>query len=98
MHKQDMIPFGWTRTTVDDGTELPIPSMANAVLVVNIGTTLAIVDGLPINPRLVPGTNGESHTIGGHIGEIIDMPGLEITFPNGPGLVFVRFKIYKSSC
>jgi hypothetical protein len=97
LRKRDLLSYGWTRQVyTGEGGELPIPPLAFVVLATNIGTTLALVDGFPIHASLVPGgANGESHVIGGHWGMIIDMPGLEILFPNGPGSVFIRFGVYK---
>jgi hypothetical protein len=91
--------FGWTTQVVNNETSLPIPQFTNSILVVNTGNSLAQIEGFPINPRLVAGMNGEPWSIGGNVGEIVDMPGLNIMFPAaGTGQVIVQFKFFKISC
>lgn len=97
-HSLNFLKYFWTRTVVNSPQEVPIPQFTNAVLVVNIapvGGAQAFVNGYEINPRLVAGTNGEPWSIGGNYMEIIDWPGLEITFGAGTAAVFVQFKVYK---
>lgn len=96
-----LVKYGWTRQRVnqaDFSGELQIPQFCNAILVTNIGAVGAaqiLINGYPINAPLAAGANGESWSIGGNAGEIVDMPGLEIVFNGANGAAFVQFKFYK---
>lgn len=89
------LTFSWTREIVTEGGDLKLRKYTNGVTCTNIGTTVALVNGFPINPSLVVGANGESTSIGGNRGEIIDDESIEITFQNAAGgRVFVQQKYY----
>ncbi len=95
--KNDLLFFWTTRQVVDTGGDVPVPANSNGYVAVNIGTTKAYVNGFPINPPLVPGTNGESISIGGNFGEILAEQNLEIIFDGAAGnKVFLSFKKYTS--
>lgn len=97
----DFLKYGWTRQRInqaDFSGELQIPQFCNSALVTNIagvGGAQLLVNGYPLNAPLVAGQNGESWSIGGGRGEIIDMPGLELVFNGANGIAFVIFKFYK---
>lgn len=65
----------------------------NGWTAINIGTTLVMVNGIPLNAG-TPGTNnGESVTFGGNEGEVFKGR-VDLVFPNGPGLVLIFQKYY----
>jgi hypothetical protein len=95
----DLVPYFFTRAEYTVGGDVPVIKNCNGIVVVNIGTVIAFVNGFPLNPRLVPGMNGESWTVGGNFGEIVGEENLEITFGGGAGSkVFVSMKYYKKIC
>jgi hypothetical protein len=80
-------------------TQYSIPSnivvdrLCNSYTVINIGTTVMTVNGIPLNPG-VPGTNnGESFSLGGNKGEIFTGR-IDIGFATGVGLCVVIQKFY----
>lgn len=97
--ENEKLVFDISSKTVNGGSAVDIPDNCNAILVVNIGTVLVTVNGFPLNPPLAPGANGESWTLGGNRGEIIQRKELDIQFAAAGGLAFVQFKWYvKNFC
>lgn len=70
-----------------------VDELCNAYTAINIGTTVAYVNGVPLNPG-TPGTNnGESISQGGNRGEIF-RGRIDISFENATGAVILIQKIY----
>jgi len=90
-------PFSWTRQAILVSGEIPIRKGTFGILVTNIGAvgaSVAMIEGFPINPPLVVGSNGESWSVGGPPGTAIEKETLEIIFTTGAGLVFVQMMYY----
>lgn len=97
--QRDLVPYWFTRQTVTAAADVPIVSYCNGIVAVNIGTIIAYINGFPINPPLVPGTNGESWVIGGNFLEVVGEEQLEITFgAGGVPRVFLSMKYYTDIC
>lgn len=70
-----------------------IDERCNAFTIINVGTTIAFYNGIPLNPG-TPGTNnGESVSLGGHEGEIF-RGRIDVSFVTASGNVVVIQKIY----
>jgi len=97
--EKEKLVFDLSSKTYNGGAAVDIPENTNAILVVNIGTVLITVNGFPLNPALAPGQNGESWTMGGNRGEVIQRKELDIVFAAAGGLAFIQFKWYvKNFC
>lgn len=82
----------YTQYRQDGG--IVVDPMCNAWTVINIGTTVAHVNGVPLNPG-VPGTsNGESWANGGNRGEIF-IGRVDLRFDTGAGVVIFIQKFYE---
>ena len=66
----------------------------NSVEVVNVGTVVAVVNGLSLNPPAAGEVLGDSTSWGGNKGEIY-IGRIDIQFAAAGGAVFVRQKIYQ---
>ena len=94
MEANEVIFYNEVNKYIQTNTRVVVEYLCNGWTVINIGTTVAIVNGVPLNPG-TPGTNnGESVSKGGNKGEFYK--GLiEISFPaTGAGNVIVIQKIY----
>ena len=89
----DFLEYNNIIQTVKTNKGIAIEEMCNAVTIINVGTTLCTVQGIPLNPG-TPGTNnGESFTFGGNKGEIF-RGRLDIGFATSAGNAIVIQKIY----
>ena len=94
----EKLMFDISSKTVNSGSTINVPDNTNAILVVNIGTGLLTVNGYPLNPSPAPGANGESWTLGGNKGEVIQRKELDINFVAAGAIAFVQFKWYVKTC
>lgn len=93
--------FDWSVQPYFTGQEVEITFPCNAIEVINIagvGGTICLVNNVPINAALVAGANGESWSIGGNLGEVIQKKQITLSFPNGNGAVLVIQKFYVTNC
>lgn len=101
MRKEDLVRYWFTRQSVSEGGDIAIPVYCNGFVATNMGAVggaVAFVNGYRINPPLVAGANGESFSMGGNLGEVLNEQQLEITFGAGVGLVFITFRFYTNIC
>ena len=73
---------------------LIIQPHCNAITIVNVGLTVALVDtAIPLNPGVPGVNNGESISFGGNLGEVFKGR-IDISFPVANGKVIVIQKVY----
>lgn len=93
VNKEIILYFNFIYTTIKSNGSVVVEQLCNSYTVINLGTTIAIVNGVPLNPG-TPGTNnGESISQGGNKGEIFKGR-IDIGFISGSGNVVVIQKIY----
>lgn len=92
--EQPFLYFNNLSKTIRANTSVIVDPYCNSYTVINLGLTLALANGVPLNAG-VPGTNnGESVSFGGNYGEIFKGR-IDINFPVGnTGEVLVIQKIY----
>jgi hypothetical protein len=93
MDKESMTSFNWASINVLENRPVEVDPKCNALTFINIGATLAIVNGVPLNPTLVPGANGESFSIPGNYGEFFNGR-IDVSFQTGAGNLLVIQKYY----
>lgn len=94
--EEKVLFFNISYQTTQVNRQLIPDEYSNGVMVINTGTTLALANGLPLNPGVAGVRNGESFLFGGNRAEIF-RGRIEITFPNGAAAgnsVFIMQKIY----
>ena len=85
--------FNFLNTPIKINAGVVVEDKCNAYTVINLGTSVATVNGITLNPG-TPGTNnGESISLGGHEGEIF-RGRIDISFVGAKGFVMVIQKIY----
>lgn len=86
--------FNFIYSTIILNSQVIIDELCNAYTIINLGTSICSVNGVPLNPG-VPGTNnGESISQGGNKGELF-RGRIDIAFINaGINNVMVIQKIY----
>lgn len=67
--------------------------LCNGLNVINTGTTVCEVNGVPLQPPAAGESVGDSYSIGGNKGEIISGR-VNITFAGGVGVAIVIQKFY----
>lgn len=67
--------------------------LCNGLNVINIGTTVATVNGVPLSPPAAGESIGDSYSIGGNRGEVLNGR-VNIQFVGGTGRVIVVQKFY----
>lgn len=67
--------------------------LCNGLNVINIGTTVATINGVPLSPPAVGESVGDSYSIGGNRGEVLNGR-VQISFAGGTGKVIVVQKFY----
>jgi hypothetical protein len=94
MKQTDLIKYNTLYNNYKVNSLVIIDQFCNSWTAINLGTTAATVNGIPLNAG-VPGTNnGESFSIGGNISEIF-MGRIDVGFPaTGIGNVLIIQKIY----
>lgn len=91
--KEFLLYYNTSQTQYVVPAQVILDKNCNGYTVLNIGTTVAFCNGIPLNPG-VPGTNnGESWSVGGNRGEIL-AGRLDIGFTGGAGRVVVIQKFY----
>jgi hypothetical protein len=91
MEKILLYNFLYTTYTINCG--VVVDPLCNAYTVINIGTSIAYVNGVPLNPG-TPGTNnGESISQGGNRAEIF-RGRIDIAFDGAKGKIVIIQKIY----
>lgn len=65
----------------------------NGLNIINTGTTVCTVNGIPLNPPAVGETIGDSYSIGGNRGEVLNGR-VQIMFAGGTGKAIVVQKFY----
>lgn len=92
-HEQ-LLFFNFSVQTIRTDNSIITDDYCNSVTVVNIGTTAAQFNGIPIAAPVAPGLLGESISIPGNKGEIYSGR-IDISFPGaGNGVVLVIQKKY----
>lgn len=87
------VAFNITTGEYSQNCNVPIDSKCNGFTAINIGSTKAIVNGVPLNGG-TPGTNnGEAFSVGGNSGEVFKGR-VTISFPSGSGNVLIIQKYY----
>jgi hypothetical protein len=90
---EKLLYFNYLYTTFKINGGIVVDELCNAYTVINTGTSIAYVNGVPLNAG-TPGTNnGESISQGGNRGEIFKGR-IDISFATGAGAVQVIQKIY----
>lgn len=91
--KEIVLTYNHIYKNIRENTAVVIEDLCNSYSVINIGTTVAQVNSIPLNPG-VPGTNnGESISFNGNKGEIFKGR-IDINFPVANGNVIIIQKIY----
>lgn len=95
-YKEEILLFDNDYYPVTENKSVYVDPFCNSVAFINIGTTVAFINGIvPLNPG-VPGTNnGESYVFGGNKGEIFKGR-IDISFTGGAGSLLVIQKIYSA--
>lgn len=70
-----------------------IDGNCNGLNVINTGTSVCFVNGIPLNPPAVGESVGDSYSIGGNKGEILQGR-VNLTFVNNLGKAIVVQKFY----
>lgn len=87
------IDYNFAVIPVTQNQPVDVDRRCNGFTAINTGTTLAILNGIPLNAG-VPGTsNGDSITIGGNKGELF-RGRIDVAFTGGVGSVLIIQKFY----
>lgn len=85
--------YNFASIQVAENRAVEIDRNCNSISFLNIGTTIATVNGIPLHPG-APGTNnGESFSIPGNAQEIFKGR-VDVGFTGGAGLLLVIQKFY----
>jgi len=91
MEKMLFYNFLYTEYSINAG--VVIDPLCNAYTAINVGSTVAYINGVPLNPGTPGVNNGESISQGGNRLEILKGR-IDISFASGAGKVIVIQKIY----
>jgi hypothetical protein len=89
--------FNFEGTEFIQTGEVILDELCNGLNVINIGTTVCMVNGIPLSPPAAGESVGDSYTIGGNRGEILQGH-VSIAFVGGTGLCIVVQKFYLKKC
>lgn len=97
---EDTLYYDFSVTPYKRNSKVVIDTYCNSATIVNIGTTLMLVNGIPLNPG-TPGTNnGETYLFGGNRAEIFKGR-IDISFPAagiGSCLVVQKYYVNYGKC
>lgn len=94
MQQEIVLYFNFIQKNVNSNTQVSVEQTCNSFTVLNTGTTVAMINFIPLNPGTPGVNNGESISFGGLKGEILKGR-IDISFPaTGRGNVIVIQKIY----
>ena len=78
-------------------TLVTLEKYCNGINVINLGTTVATFNGVPLNPPAAGQSVGDSYSVGGNRGEILS--GLvQLSFAGGTGKVVVVTQLAGKTC
>jgi hypothetical protein len=89
----NLLSYNFSSAQYTAPQKLPLDELCNGINVMNIGSSVAYVNGIPLSPPVTGQTVGDSYTIGGNLGEII-FGRVDISFEGGTGAVVVVQKFY----
>ena len=85
--------FNFSAQTYSQNGILDIDQYCNGINILNTGTSVCTVNGIPLAPPSGTQTVGDSYTMGGNRGEILKGR-VTITFTGGTGQAVVVQKFY----
>lgn len=85
--------YNFSAITVLENRGVDVDANCNAVSFLNTGATLAIVNGIPLNPGVPGVSNGESFSIPGNKDEYFHGR-IDVQFTGGAGTLLVIQKFY----
>lgn len=88
-----MTTYNFSVLVYNDSAPVEIDPQCNSLNFINTGSTVAEVNGVPLNPGIAGVSNGESFSIGGNQDEIFKGR-VDINFPAGAGSLTVVQKYY----
>lgn len=91
MINSDFYNFAGQQYSADQSIELD--RFCNGITAINVGATVCLFNGIPLNPGVPGSGNGESIAIGGNKGEVLQGR-VAVQFPTGAGNVIVIQKFY----
>lgn len=91
--KEKILLYNCIATTVRNPQSLRVEKFCNGWDVVNTGTVVATVNGIPLNPPAAGEVLGDSASYGGNKGEIY-VGRIDVAFAGAGGQVIVTQKIY----
>lgn len=72
---------------------IDLDMLCNGINVINTGTTVCTINGVPLNPPAAGESVGDSYSIGGNRGEVLNGR-VNLTFAGGAGKAIVVQKFY----
>ena len=93
MQQETALYFNIIPATFRNPASVIMQERCNSFFVINQGTTIAVVNGVVLNPGVAGTNNGESFIFGGNKGELF-RGRVDISFPSGTGNVLTIQKVY----
>jgi hypothetical protein len=85
--------YNFSGQTYGQNGIIDLDELCNGLNVINIGTTVCRVNGIPLNPPAAGEVVGDSYAIGGNKGELLTGK-VQLDFASGNGEVIVVQKYY----
>lgn len=92
MPKQDTY-YNFNGDQYTQNANVDLDDNCNGLNIINVGTTIATVNGIPLSPPAAGETIGDSYSIGGNRGEVLKGI-VQISFVGNTGKVIVVQKFY----
>jgi hypothetical protein len=96
MNLNESRTYNFAAIQVNENRGVEVDSQCNAVSFLNIGATLARVNGVPLHPGVPGVSNGESFSLPGNLSEFF-RGRIDVQFTGGAGSLLVIQKFYNDN-